>query len=135
MVLEVDKRVKEVVVFSKSEIVVIYDGECRFCNACLAWLEHKLTITAVAFQTGDLNSYGLTRAQCEVEVHAISGGEKYSGASAAAFLLHERGSVFLSAIVRGSGPLGRAAYRWVATHRNSTLVRLLTRWLERKSRK
>lgn len=117
--------------FSKSEIVIIYDGECRFCKASLTWLERKMSVTAIAFQTADLNSYGLTLAQCEVEVFAISDEEKYAGAAAVAFLLRERGNTFLAAVVRGSGPLGRAGYRWVATHRNSGIVRLATRWLER----
>jgi len=116
---------------SQQEIVVIYDGECRFCRASVAWLEQKLRMKALAYQESDLSIYGLTRDQCEAEVFAISGGVQYSGAGAVAFLLRQRGNTFFSLIVRASGPLGRVGYRWVASHRNSALVRMAIRLLER----
>ena len=118
---------------SPKEIVVIYDGDCRLCKASVAWLEKKLKIKAKAFQSCELSVYGLTREQCEVEVFAFSDGAQYSGATAVAFLLRERGNTFLYLIVRGSGPLGRGGYRWVASHRISAVVRVLTRLLESRS--
>jgi len=113
------------------DVIVIYDGECRFCSACLKWLQGKLQVTAVAFQEADLAIYRLTRNQCEKAVFVVAGQKTYSGSSAIAFLLNLRGNTFISRQIERSGWLGQVGYRWLASHRNSLLVRLATRYLEK----
>ena len=115
------------------DVILIYDGECRFCRASLTWLQEKLRVTAVAFQDADLATYGLTRSQCEKAVCVVTDQKTYSGTSAIAFLLSLRGNTFISRQIERSGWLGQAGYRWLASHRNSLLVRIATRYLERIS--
>jgi len=113
------------------DVTLIYDGECRFCRACLTWLQEKLQVTTVAFQEADLARYGLTRSQCEQAVFVIAGQNTYSGSAAIALLLNLRGNTLISRQIERSGWLGRLGYRWLSSHRNSLLVRLATRYLER----
>ena len=108
-----------------SEIIVIFDGDCDLCKRSLAWLERELTITALPFQSSNLELCGLTTEQCSQEVFAISEGKTYSGAAAVVFLLRKRGNSLLSAVLYFSGPVGRYGYKWVASHRSSLLVRSL----------
>ena len=71
-----------------SQITVIYDGDCTLCKNSINWLSKKLIFTAIPFQSGDLASFGLTKAECEKQVFAGSGESKYGGASAVIFLLN-----------------------------------------------
>lgn len=114
-----------------SEIVVLTDGECRFCEATLAWVEKKLVVDAIAFQRADLDFYGLSYEECSKAVHVLHSNKVYVGPDAIAFLLGRRGNWILGFIVRASGPLGRFGYKWVAGHRNSWLIKLATRIIER----
>jgi len=41
-------------------ITVLTDGECRFCEVTMAWVQKKLDVNPIAFQTADLSQYGLT---------------------------------------------------------------------------
>ena len=116
---------------SVSEIVVLTDGECRFCEATMAGVVKKVDVQAIAFQSADLPSYGLTYEQCSKAVHVLHAGKVYVGADAIAYLLGRRGNYILGFIVRASGPLGRFGYKWVAGHRNSWLIRSATRLIER----
>jgi predicted DCC family thiol-disulfide oxidoreductase YuxK len=109
------------------EIIVIFDGDCNLCKKSLAWVERKLTVTALPYQSSSLDIYGLTTEQCSQEVFAISEGKTYSGAAAVVFLLRKRGNSLASTILYFSGPLGRLGYKWVASHRSSLLVRILGR--------
>ena len=113
-------------------ITVIYDGECRFCIASVNWLVPKLEFKALPFQTTDLESFDLTREECAKEVIAIVDGETYRGAAAVAILLHARGNRVLASLIRASGFIGKFSYRWIASHRGSCLVKVLTKILERK---
>jgi len=115
-----------------SEIVVLTDGECRFCEATMKWVEQKLKVEAIAFQRADLGFYGLTYEECSQAVHVLHAGKVYVGADAIAYLLGRRGNWILGFIVRASGPLGRYGYEWVAGHRNSWMIRLVTRLLEKR---
>jgi predicted DCC family thiol-disulfide oxidoreductase YuxK len=110
-----------------TEIIVIFDGDCNLCKRSVAWLERELTITALPFQSSNLNLYGLTTEQCSKEVFAISEGKTYSGAAAVVFLLKKRGNSLASTLLHFSGPVGKFGYRWVASHRSSLLVRILGR--------
>ncbi len=114
-----------------SDIVVLTDGECRFCEATMKWVEQKLDLDAIAYQRADLGFYGLTYEECSQAVHVVHAGKVYVGAGAIAYLLGRRGNYILGFIVRASGPLGKFGYKWVAGHRNSWLIRMATRILER----
>jgi predicted DCC family thiol-disulfide oxidoreductase YuxK len=111
------------------EVVVIYDGLCHFCEQSVLWIQRKLTITALPFQSADLSAYNLTREECAKQVYVISENRTYGGAEAIAFLLKQRGNSVLSATIKISGGLGSAGYRWIAGHRNSWPVKLATRVL------
>lgn len=114
-----------------SEIIVLTDGQCRFCEASIAWVAKKLTVNAIAYQSADLSQYGLTYEQCTKAVHVIHAGKTYVGAAAIAYLLARRGNQILAFIIRASGPLGRFGYKWVAGHRNTWLIRTATKLIER----
>ena len=114
-----------------SEIIVLTDGQCRFCKATLAWVEKKLDVKAIAFQEADLPSYGLSYAECSEALHVLHAGKVYVGADSIAYLLGRRGNWLLAMVIRLSGPLGRYGYKWVAGHRNSWIIRLATRIIER----
>jgi predicted DCC family thiol-disulfide oxidoreductase YuxK len=112
-------------------ITVIYDGECRFCKASIKWLALKLDFVAHPFQSTDLAPFNLTRDECAKEVIAILDGTTVRGAAAVAALLRARGNRVLATTIAGSGFIGRASYRWVAAHRNSSLIKFVTNQLER----
>ena len=112
-----------------SEVVVIYDGECDFCRECINWVRKRISITALPFQSGDLASYGVPFEQCSKEVTVICNGRMVAGANAISFLFKLAGTKFLGALIQISGPIGRAGYRWVASHRDGRLVYLATRFL------
>jgi predicted DCC family thiol-disulfide oxidoreductase YuxK len=114
-----------------SEIIVLTDGQCRFCKATLSWVEKKLDVTAVAFQEADLPSYGLSYEECSKALHVLHAGKVYVGADSIAYLLGRRGNWLLAMAIRLSGPLGRYGYKWVAGHRNSILIKVATRLIER----
>ena len=113
-----------------SEIIVIYDGQCQLCKNSIAWVAKKLEINAIDFHIADLSQFGLSAEQCSREVFVITAQHRFSGAQAAVFLLNCRGNKVLSALIALSGPLGRAVYRWVASHRNSWPVKILSRLLK-----
>ncbi len=112
-----------------NHITVIFDGECEFCRQSVSWIQRKLAITALPFQTADLSTFNLTREQCAKQVYVISDGWTYGGADAIAILLKHRGNRVQSTLITASGGIGRAAYRWIASHRNSWPVKLATRLL------
>jgi predicted DCC family thiol-disulfide oxidoreductase YuxK len=114
-----------------SQIIVIYDGDCNFCSVCIEWVQKRLIITALAFQDTDLAQFGLSIEQTQRAVYVIADGVEYRAAGAISFLLKARGNTFLAFMVKASGPLGEASYRWVASHRSSWLVGLLTKLLSK----
>jgi predicted DCC family thiol-disulfide oxidoreductase YuxK len=118
---------------AQNVITVIYDGQCRLCQASLDWLQLKCQIKAHSFYEINPADFQLTLEECQRQVIAIQGDQIYKGADAVAVLLKFRGSSVMAALLKASGPLGRSGYRWVANHRNSIPVRLLTRLLGRLS--
>ena len=116
---------------NNSKITVIYDGECRFCKASINWLALKLDFVALPFQSAELQPFNLTRDECAKEVIAILDGTTVRGAPAIAALLRARGNRVLATAISVSGFMGRASYRWVATHRDSSLIKFATYSLER----
>jgi predicted DCC family thiol-disulfide oxidoreductase YuxK len=117
---------------SLDEATVIYDGDCRLCQASVNWLRLKLVIAAEPFQRAHLERFGVTRDECAKEVVVYTTKVTYRGAAAVAYLLRALGNHLASIVITASGPLGRFGYRWVATHRNSLAITLLTRILERQ---
>lgn len=112
-----------------SQITVIYDGDCVLCKNSINWLSKSLTLTAIPFQSGDLASFGLTKAECEKQVYAISNNNKYGGVSAVIFLLNKRGNKISSTLLRLSGPIGSFGYKKIAANRKSLIVKLLARFI------
>lgn len=112
-----------------NQITVIFDGECEFCKQSVTWIQHKVKITALPFQTADLVPFNLTREQCAKQVYVISEGKTYGGSDGIAYLLKQRGNTFLWLSIKGSGPLARIVYKWIATHRNTWPIKVVTKFL------
>jgi len=119
---------------ASSPITVIYDGQCRLCRASIAWLERKLVFKAIAFQSEELAKFSLTQEECAKEVIVIASSETLRGANAVSYLLFERGNRFSARVITATGSVGRSVYKWVATHRNSFPIKVLTLVLERSNR-
>jgi predicted DCC family thiol-disulfide oxidoreductase YuxK len=113
-----------------NRVTIVFDGECEFCKQSVLWIQRNLAVTALPFQSADLSVFNLTREQCAKQVYVLSENRTYGGAEAIAFLLKQRGNSTLSAAIKISGGLGRAGYRWTASHRNSLPVKLATRLLQ-----
>ncbi|CAB4567679.1 unannotated protein [freshwater metagenome] len=114
----------------ENQIIVIYDGECAFCESSIKWIEHRLDVDSKPFQKADLTKYGLTYQECSKSVQVITNGSVLAGAPAIAFLLKKRGNSLLSVIITASGPFGRFGYKWIAAHRSSLIVSSLHRVLK-----
>ncbi len=112
-----------------SQITVIFDAECEFCRQAVTWIQRKVQITALPFQTAELAPFNLTREQCAKQVYVIAEGKTLGGAAGIAYLLKQRGNSIQSTIITIAGPLGRAGYRWIASHRNSLPVKFATKVL------
>ena len=119
--------------FKNPDATLIYDGECRFCLACLAWVKRKLEITSISFQEANLDQYGLVRSECEKSVFVVTKEVNLSGAGAVSYLLKLRGNSILARILQSSGWIGESGYRWVASHRDSFIIRMITMYFERNS--
>jgi predicted DCC family thiol-disulfide oxidoreductase YuxK len=109
----------------ENQIIVIYDGECAFCESSIEWIEQRLVIDSKPFQQTDLAKYGLTYQQCSQSVQVITHSTVLAGAAAIAFLLKKRGNRLLSLFITASGPFGRFGYKWIAAHRSSRVVSAL----------
>ena len=109
-----------------SEIIVVYDGQCELCKNSINWVSKKLAITALDFHTTDLARLNLSKEQCSKEVFALHEQLRLSGAQAVTFLLKARGNKVLAATISGLGPLSRFGYKWIANHRNTWPVKLLS---------
>ena len=107
------------------EITVIYDGQCEFCKNALAWVEKKLVVTAIPYQSADLAQYGLTIQECAAQLYVIKGKKKYGGIKAVTLLLRKRKNRIAVLVLKVSGPLGDKGYKWVAANRSSAVVGVL----------
>jgi predicted DCC family thiol-disulfide oxidoreductase YuxK len=113
------------------EILVFYDGQCDLCKNSISWLGKRLNFQAIDYHVAQLKKYNLTLEQCSREVIVIDHHQQYAGAAAASFLLQKRGNTKLSTIIRFFGPISRFVYRWIANHRRSIPVKILSSWLSR----
>jgi len=86
-------------------------------------------VQALAFQTADLEPFNLTREQCAKQVYVITDSDVYGGADAIKYLLKKRGNRVGAMLLGATGNLGRAGYRWVATHRDSWVIKIAARVL------
>ncbi len=118
-----------------STITVIFDGDCEFCRQSVTWIQRKLFVKAIAFQTADLQPFNLTGELCAKQVYVITDSDVYGGADAIKYLLKKRGNRVGAMLLGATGNVGRAGYRWVASHRNSLLIKLATRILTQLNRK
>jgi predicted DCC family thiol-disulfide oxidoreductase YuxK len=112
-----------------STITVIFDGDCEFCQQSITWIQRKLVVEAIAFQTADLQPFNLTKEQCAKQVYVVSDSITYAGADAIRYLLKKRGNKVGAILLGATGNVGRAGYRWVASHRNSWVIKVATRVL------
>ena len=112
-----------------STITVIFDGDCEFCQQSITWIQRKLVVDAIAFQTADLQPLNLTKEQCAKQVYVVSDSITYSGADAIRYLLKKRGNRIGAMLLGATGNVGRAGYRWIASHRNSWVIKVATRVL------
>ena len=88
-----------------------------------------MEVQAFPFQSYDSDQHGLSKERCSKEVILIVNGEISGGADAIALLLKQRGNKLLSFVIKASGGLAHAGYRWIATHRNSLPIKLATKVL------
>ncbi|REE94694.1 thiol-disulfide oxidoreductase DCC family protein [Thermomonospora umbrina] len=93
--------------------VLIYDGDCGFCSACVRWIERRIPTTAriVPFQFADLDALGVDAERAAHEVVWVDpDGRLHGGAQAVAGLLMDAGGPWrpLGAILR------IPPFRWAA---------------------
>ena len=112
-----------------STITVIFNGDCEFCQQSITWIQRKLVVDAIAFQTADLQPFNLTKEQCAKQVYVVSDSITYSGADAIRYLLKKRGNRIGAMLLGATGNVGRAGYRWIASHRSSWVIKVATRVL------
>ena len=112
-------------------ITVIYDGQCQLCQNSINWLAKKLKFEALAYQVAPVEKFGLTLAQCEKQVYAVVGEKKYGGVTAVIFLLNARGNRISASLIKLSGPVGSFGYKWIAKNRQSFLIRVLSKFIEK----
>jgi predicted DCC family thiol-disulfide oxidoreductase YuxK len=117
------------------EITVIYDGQCEFCKNCLTWVQKKLVVTAIPYQSADLSQYGLTIEECAAQLYVIKGKKKYGGIKAVTLLLRKRKNRIAALVIKLSGPLGDKAYKWVAVNRSGAVVGVLNYLIVKANRK
>jgi predicted DCC family thiol-disulfide oxidoreductase YuxK len=122
-----------------SRAIFLYDGDCALCSSCARFIERRIPTGARVepWQFVDIESLGLTPAQCEDAVQWVAAGaagrrDTSAGAEATAALA---GAEAIAALLRSSSRpvwrgLGRLlgsragllvawpVYRWVSRHRH-----------------
>lgn len=109
--------------------IVIYDGECRFCLACVAWLRPRVDVRWVAASAWPDGRAGISPEQLASALHAVTGDQVEAGAGAVAAALAAAHSAWLRRLawairLPGLRTGAEAVYRLVADHRGA-LSRLL----------
>lgn len=108
-------------------ITVIYDGECEFCKNCITWIEQRLEVAAIAYQSADLAKYSLSYQQCQKQVVVIDGDNYYFAHQGVIFLLRRGGYLWLARLLNSLGPITKFGYFQIANHRQSLIVKLLNK--------
>lgn len=103
--------------------VLIYDGDCAFCNRSLQFGLKNLAWFPVyrAFQDLPNEAFGLRRADFESSIWLIGPSAKFAGHRAAAWILLQQKNPLhrlLGALIELAGPVSKFAYAWVAKNRH-----------------
>ena len=105
--------------------VLIYDGDCGFCAACVRWGERHLPNwpKAAPFQLLALDHYGLTTEQCQSALHYVDAhGKPHAANHAVGRLLIDSRSpwVVIGRIIElpVARSLAALAYRLIARNRH-----------------
>ena len=115
-------------------ITVIYDGHCDFCKSCVDWAKNRAQLNAIPNQELTLIDYGLTQEQVEKSVVVIS-DKTYFGAKAVAQVLLVTGNPGLSKLIGFFGPISEISYKYIATHRNGFVVKVIHWFIKRNLRR
>jgi hypothetical protein len=104
--------------------IFLYDGECGFCSACARFVQHWIPTSAAveAWQLIDIESLGLTVADCEEAVQWVASPTEHTSGPAAIAVLLKASRPWWRAVgwVLGSRPvlaMAWSAYRWVSRNR------------------
>ena len=92
-------------------------------------MRKRCEIKALAYQSSDLDQYGLTEEECAKRVYVIADGQRYAAAAAIAYMLNHRGNKVAGFLLRKSGPIGEFGYRQVAGNRGSRIVKAIGNFL------
>jgi predicted DCC family thiol-disulfide oxidoreductase YuxK len=105
--------------------LLLFDGECRFCSACIEWLASRLErrTRLLPWQAADLDALGVTEREARRTVWWIEpSGERFPSAQAVARALIACGSGWrrlgLLLLTPGIRTLGDAAYYGIARIRH-----------------
>jgi len=112
-----------------SKPVLIYDGDCKFCQLSLEFgIRHmKIFPLYVAFQKIEPSSFGLTEKQVRSEIWLVDNGPdqnlRLGGHLAAAAILQMQANLFyrVAGFLMKTPPtswLARVTYRWIARNRH-----------------
>ncbi len=104
--------------------VLVYDGDCGFCTACVRFVRRRVRPAAatIAWQEADLDALGVTRERaCHEVLWVTPTGRVHGGAQAVARLLMRAGGPWapLGALLTLPGVrwVADGLYRVVADHR------------------
>ncbi len=95
---------------------VLFDADCGFCTALVRRMQGRwirARVTAVAYQSADLDSFGLTAAECAEQLHVVDGPRVFRGGSAIARILQAARFPWPTAGRVLTLPVLRGAFQWV----------------------
>jgi GNAT superfamily N-acetyltransferase/predicted DCC family thiol-disulfide oxidoreductase YuxK len=104
--------------------VLLYDGDCGFCETSAHWLERHARSPArvEAWQDADLVRLGLSAAECAEAVLWVEDGHRAAGPEAVAAYLRSASTPWQTAGRLLQAPVSKhvawPVYRWVAQHRD-----------------
>jgi predicted DCC family thiol-disulfide oxidoreductase YuxK len=105
--------------------VLLFDGDCAFCTSCVKWMQRHMRRldTTVPYQRADLDSLGVTEAQCEAALQWVGADRTvYSANLAVAQVLIDAGKgwavIGRATRLPGIRQLTAVTYRWIARNRH-----------------
>ena len=107
----------------REKALLIYDGDCAFCNRSLQFgLKNLRWFPAYrAFQKLPADAFGHPRSDFEKSIWLIGEKAEFSGHSAAAWiLLQQRNPLYRIAgfLIQAFSPVSALVYKWVAANRH-----------------
>jgi predicted DCC family thiol-disulfide oxidoreductase YuxK len=107
----------------RDQAVLIYDGDCAFCNRSLQFgLRNLRWFPAyMPFQQLTDDAYGHHRSDFEASIWLIGESAEFAGHKAAAWILLQQRNIAhrtLGALIYLAGPLSALAYRLIAANRH-----------------